>query len=65
MLQEGDVVQITNEDSEWVGALFVIESVHDWGIKAYIPLNQGNVIPCRFSHDEFTTIGGEVVHGSR
>ena len=42
-LNEGDIIQITDESNKWYPCLLVISEVKPWGVQAYItiPSNDG------------------------
>jgi hypothetical protein len=45
MIEEGDIIQITDESNNWFPCLLVVSEVKSWGVQAYItvPTNDKEV----------------------
>ena len=63
IVEDGDVVQITNEKHHWFPALLVVASIKSWGVQAYtVCVNNDNNEPnglayIRLNHDEYEKVG--------
>jgi len=62
LLQEGDIIQITDADDKWFPCLLIISEVKSWGVQAYItiPRNDGEPLGnayYRIANDKFQKVG--------
>lgn len=57
-IERGDVVQIDPEHHHWLGGCFAIVSdVHEWGLRAYVPLPSSGSTPIRLENGSFALVG--------
>jgi len=60
MLNNGDVVQIINEEHHWFPCLVVVQEVKTWGVQAYLltpPMGEFGVAYIRVKNADIKLIG--------
>jgi len=61
---EGDIVQITNEEHHWYPCLVIVSEPKSWGIQGYVPIPiKEKVAPAyiRLEDKEITIVGKAVI----
>lgn len=65
-VNEGDIIQITDESNKWFPCLLIVDEVASWGVQAYVIIPQEEGKPpanayYRVQHGQFEVVGAASV----
>ena len=58
--KKGSIMQVTNEDDRWFGAVFVVDEVKKWGVQGYVTTSEGNAY-IRINNEDMEHVGEAII----